>query len=69
MLGARLKVLAGLAAVAGLILVGLMLARPVNKGGKETAQTEPVEPTQPAPAQAEHFDAVTWTTAANKPAP
>jgi hypothetical protein len=44
-LGARWKVLAGLAAIAGVVLVGLMLARPVGKGSIAGPEPPVVETT------------------------
>jgi hypothetical protein len=41
--GARWKVLVGLAALAGLVLVGLMLARPVGKGSGTGSQPQAFE--------------------------
>lgn len=43
-MGARWKVLAAVAAIAGAVLVGLMLARPVGKGWGNTSQPPPAAP-------------------------
>jgi hypothetical protein len=48
-LGARWKVLAGVGAIAAVVLVGLMLARPVGKATGISPQPPPIEPTAQPP--------------------
>jgi hypothetical protein len=54
-LGARWKVLAGLATIAGAVLVGLMLARPVGKASGDTPQPPPVGSGVQTPAETDRL--------------
>ena len=53
-MGARWKVLAGLAAIAGVVLMGLLLARPGGKGPGFTPQSPSVEPGEQTNAEPDH---------------
>lgn len=54
-MGARWKVLAAVAAIAGAVFVGLMLARPVGKGWGNTPQPPPAEPGPQATADTDRL--------------